>query len=42
MGGFDVFGFAGYNPNEDFQNLATKIFFDMNELLPMVLAAQID
>lgn len=35
-GGFDVFGFAAHNINEDFQNKATKIFYTMDELLPMI------
>lgn len=35
-GGFDVFGFCADDLKENFQNQATKIFYTMDELLPMI------
>lgn len=35
-GGFDVFGFAELNQNDDFIGEATAVFYDMDELLPMI------
>ena len=35
-GGFDVFGFAAHDFKENFQNQATKTFYAMDQLLPMI------
>ncbi|MFS4494956.1 HAD family hydrolase [Maribacter sp. 2308TA10-17] len=35
-GGFDVFGFSAHNTNENFKSKADKIFYSMDELLPMI------
>lgn len=35
-GGFDVFGFAELNENDDFTKEATEIFYNMDELLAMI------
>lgn len=37
-GGFDVFGFAAHNLDEEFKNKATKVFYTMDELLPMIFS----
>lgn len=39
-GGFDVFGFDPHNTTEDFDNQATKTFYAMDELLPMISGNQ--
>lgn len=35
-GGFDVFGFAELNENDDFTKEATTIFYEMEELIPLI------
>jgi len=38
-GGFDVFGFAELNENDDFVKEATAIFYDMGELISIIESA---
>jgi len=35
-GGFDVFGFAAHDVEEDFENKPTKVLYDMDELISML------
>ncbi len=35
-GGFDVFGFAADNEDKNFEKEATKLFYHMDELIPML------
>ena len=35
-GGFDVFGFAAHNQDDNFVAQCTSVFYDMDELIPII------